>query len=164
VHVIEPRDAHEFLAQRRLAVVGASDRSGNFGATIYRALRDHGYDAVAVNPRAHTVAGDLCYPDLAEVPGDIDGAVVMVHRDHAADVVRDCARRGIPRVWLFQGAGGASAVSDAAVEACHQYGLAVVAGACPLMFLEPVGWIHRVHRSVRRARGGLARAVPTPAA
>lgn len=71
--------------------------------------------------------------------GALDGGVVMVPKDGAADVVRDAINRGVGRVWLFKGAGGASAVSDEAVALCDEHGVAVVAGACPLMFLEPVG-------------------------
>jgi predicted CoA-binding protein len=150
--VISTIQAEEFLTHRRLAVVGASDVKGNFGATIYDELRKHGYEPVAVNPGADTVRGDPCYPDLASVPGELDGAIVMVARDHAADVVRDCAATGVPRVWLFRGIGGTGAVSEEALAVAHEHGLEVVAGACPLMFLEPVGWIHRVHRVARRMK------------
>jgi uncharacterized protein len=157
-HVIDPRVPQEFLAQRRIAVVGASDAKDSFGGTIYQELRDHGHDPVAVNPSADTVRGDPCYPDLASVPGDLDGVIVMVHRDRAADVVRDCVAKGVPRVWLFKGVGGAGAVSEEAVELCREHGIAVVPGACPLMFLEPVAWFHRVHRRMRRMNRSLARA------
>jgi uncharacterized protein len=156
--MIDPTVAQEFLAQRRLAVVGASDDPKSFGRTVYCALRDHDHDVVAVNPNCETVAGDPCYADLASVPGDIDGVVVMVHRDRAADVVRAAADRGIARVWLFKGLGGPGAVSDDALETCAVHGMEVVAGACPLMFLEPVGWFHRVHRAARRMNGSLEKA------
>jgi hypothetical protein len=43
-------------------------------------------------------------------------------------------------------------VSEEALAVAHEHGLEVVAGACPLMFLEPVGWIHRVHRAARRMK------------
>src|SRR5436190_7108754 len=116
--MIDARLAQKFLAQRRLAVVGASDRPQSFGRTVYCALRDHGHEVVAVNPTCETVAGDRCYADLGSVPGDIDGVVVMVHRDRAADVVRAAAARGVTRVWLFKGLGGPGAVSDDALESC----------------------------------------------
>lgn len=148
--MITNRSVSSFLAGHRVAVVGASDDSGNFGGTIYRAFRDHGYSVVAVNPMCHTVAGDRCYPTLAAVPGPIDGAVIMVSQAKAPDVVRACIERGVPRVWLFKGLGGPGALSDDAVRICEEAGIDVVAGACPLMFLEPVGWFHRVHRGIRR--------------
>jgi predicted CoA-binding protein len=156
--MIDPTVAEAFLARGRLAVIGASADRRGFGNTVYRELRDHGRDVVAVNPNTEAVEGDRCYPDLASVPGQIDGAIVMVNRTQSADAVRACAERGVPRVWLFKGLGGGGSVSDEAVELCEQNGLEVVVGACPLMFLEPVGWFHRVHRTVRHLNGSLTKA------
>jgi uncharacterized protein len=150
--------ARAFLARHRIAVVGASDEKSNFAKTIYQALRDHGHEVVAVNPNAPRVDGDPCYPSLAAVPGEVDGAVVMVSAPHAAQVVRDCASRGIDRVWLFKGLGGPGAVSDEALDVAREHDIEVIAGACPMMFLEPVGWFHRAHRTLRRHNGSLVKA------
>jgi predicted CoA-binding protein len=158
VAVIEPARIDEFLAQKRLVVVGASDDTRNFGRTIYHELREHGYDVAAVNPRAETVDGDRCYPDLAAVPGEIDGVIVMVSSERSAAVVEACAERGVRRVWLFKGLGGPGALSDEAVAVAAAHDLDLIAGACPLMFLEPVGWFHRVHRGMRHMNGSLAKA------
>ncbi len=146
-----------FLAGRRLAVVGASDERANFGRTVYRELKEHGYDVVPVHPTAASVAGDPCFAELAAVPGPLDGVVVMVGGPRALGVVRACADLEIPRVWLFKGLGGPGAVSDEAVSLCREHGIEVVAGACPLMFLEPVGWFHRAHRGARHLNGSLTR-------
>lgn len=158
--MIDPGVIEEFLAQRRLAVVGVSDQPSNFGRTIHRALREHGYDVVAVNPHVGEVDGGPCYPGLAAVPGELDGVIVMVPHGEAVDVVRTCVVLGVPRVWLFQGLGGHGAVSDEAIELCRQHGVTVVDGACPMMFLEPVGLPHRVHRAFRRLSGSLAPSAP----
>jgi hypothetical protein len=154
---VRTESATAFLTGHRIAVVGVSDDKANFGRTVYRALRERGYEVVPVNPSADTVAGDPCYPDVEAVPGALDGVVVMVGADRSADVVRACVRRGVGRVWLFKGLGGAGSVSDDAIELCERHGIDLVAGACPLMFLEPVGWFHRVHRGARRASGSLDR-------
>lgn len=154
---VDPAAVHEFLAQRRIAVVGVSSDPRSFANTVYRSLRDRGYEVVPVNARAVTVEGDRCYTDVAHVPGLLDGVLVMVRPDRAADVVRASVERGAPRVWLFKGA-GRGAVSDAAIALCEAKGVSVVPGACPLMFLEPAGWFHRAHRGLRRLNGSLARA------
>jgi uncharacterized protein len=154
--VIDVATAIELLDQPRLAVVGATDHPSSFGRTVYQALRSNGCDAVAVHPRGSTVDGDPCHPDLSSVPGPVDGAIIMVNRDAALEVVRDCVALGIPGVWLFEGLGGPAAVSTEAVELCERHSISVVAGACPLMFLDPVGWPHRVHRRLRAARGALS--------
>ena len=156
--MIEELSVREFLRQRHLAVVGASNNPKNFGNTIYRELRSHGYEVIPVNPNAVVVEGDRCYPNLASVPGPIDGVVVMVSGDKSADVVRDCVPRDIKWVWLFKGIGGSGAVSQEALDVCRRNGIHVVAGACPLMFLEPVAWFHRAHRTVRHLNGSLAKA------
>lgn len=155
--MIDPAVARDFLAQRRLAVVGASDDPKNFGRSVYKALKEHGYSVAAVNPHVTTVEGDACFPDLASVPDSIDGAIVMVPKDLSADIVRECADRNIGRVWLFKGLGGGGSLSDEAVQVCHERGITVVPGACPFMFLEPAGWFHRVHRMARRVNGSLAK-------
>ena len=152
---IRSEDVRTFLEGRRFAVVGASDDQKNFGGTVYRELKAHGYEPVAVNRSATTVDGDTCFPSLAAVPGEVDGAIVMVNRNAAVDVVRECADQGIDRVWLFKGA-GAGAVSEEAVRMCADNGIAVIEGACPLMFLEPVAGLHRFHRGIRHLTGSLS--------
>jgi predicted CoA-binding protein len=147
-----------FLAGSRIAVVGASDDKRNFGRTIVHELHEREYDVVPVNPNATTVDGLTAYADLASVSGEIDGVIVMVNRDKAADVVSDCVSRGVKRVWLFKGLGAPGAVSEDALELAELHGVEVVAGACPLMFLEPVGWFHRLHRGARRLNGSLTAA------
>jgi predicted CoA-binding protein len=156
--MIEPSVAREFLDAGRVAVIGASDARDNFGNTVYTALRDRGIDVVAVNPHAGGVAGDPCYADVSAVPGTIDCAIVMVPKHRAADVVASCLDHGVPRIWLFRGLGSQGAVSEAAIEMCAERGVPVIAGACPLMFLEPVGWPHRLHRLARRLNHSLAAA------
>lgn len=156
--MIDPREARDFLAAGRIAIVGASDDPKNFARTVYRELRDHGIDVVAVHPHAVSVDGDPCSADLAGVPGDVDGVIVMVHRDQAAAVVAQAIDRGVRRVWLFKGVGGAGAVSDQAVALGREHGVQMVVAACPLMFVEPVTGVHRLHRALRRLNHSLARA------
>ena len=154
--MISTTTVNRFFAAPRITVVGASDAKGSFGGTVYRELRDHGHDVVAVHPTAETVAGDPCYHDLAAVPDPVGAVLVMVNAERALDVVEACIARGVEQVWLFQGLGGPGAVSDEAVRRLREHGIAVVPGACPLMFLEPVGVVHRLHRGVRRLRGAVA--------
>ena len=75
----------------------------------------------------------------------------MVPADASLGVVEACIEKGIPRVWLHKGA-GPSSVSPDAVHVCRDHGVEVVDGACPMMFIEPVAWFHRVHRSIRTHR------------
>lgn len=145
-----------FLAQPRITVVGASDAKDSFGGAVYRALKAHGHDVVAVNPHAQQVDGDSCYPSLASVSGSLGGVLVMVKAPEAVGVVRECLSMNVRNIWLFKGLGAAGAVSEEALQLCVGAGADVVAGACPLMFLEPVGVGHRIHRGLRRLNGALS--------
>ena len=143
----ERKTIDEFLAQKNLAFVGVSRDSKQFANSVYRRLRGSGRTLYPVNPAAggDPLEGDRSYAQLAEVPEPVDGVVVMVPAEAAADVVRQAVERGIARVWLHRGAGKGS-VSAEAVQICRDNDIAVVDGACPLMFDEPVGGVHRIHR------------------
>ena len=147
-----------FLAGHRIAVVGASDSKDSFGRAVCRALSEHGYDAVPVHPRGGTVDGATCYRAIADVSPPLDGVIVMVPAASAASVVEDAVAAGVEQVWLFKGIGGPGSVSDEALAVCERHHLEPIAGACPLMFLEPVSAFHRIHRGVRRLRGDVQRA------
>lgn len=144
----------DFLAQERLAFVGASSDPREFSVAVYKELKAHGHSLFPVNPHADDVDGDRCVPSVADLPDGIDGAVVMVPADSSAEVVQACIDRGIPRVWLHKGA-GPSAVSDEAVALCAEHGVEVVDGACPMMFMDDASWFHRVHRWERKVTGQL---------
>ncbi len=160
--MIDPAQARSFLTTGRVAVIGASDEKSNFGRTVCQALRDHGSEVVAVHPEATVSGGAPAYRSLEAVPPPIDTAVVMVPAPLAAGVVTDCVSLGIRRIWLFKGFGPGS-VSEEALRVCRDADVEVVAGACPLMFLDPVTGVHRFHRGMRRLRGAVA-AEPVAAA
>ena len=146
----------DFLSQERLAVAGVS-RAGDLPANlIFRKLRDAGYQVYPVNPHAQEVEGVPCYPDLASVPVHLQGVVVATPATATEAVVRECAALGVPRVWMHRSLGEGS-VSAQAVEACREAGIAVIPGACPMMFVEPVDVGHRCFRWVLGALGKLPR-------
>lgn len=143
-----------FLDLRHVAVVGVSRNDKEFANGVFRHLRDHGRGRVLypVNAAADgaPIEGVTSYPSVAEVPDPLDGVLVMVPASEAAAVVHAAATRGRPMIWLHKGA-GQGAVSEEVVDLCHELALPVVDGACPMMFEEPVGSIHKVHRAfVRR--------------
>jgi predicted CoA-binding protein len=125
--------AEEFLAQKRIAVAGVSRDPKQPANLIYRRLRDAGHEVFAINPNATEVEGDTCYAAVTDIPGAVDGVVVVTAPDVAPAVVADCAAAGVPRVWLHRGMGPGS-MSEEAVAACHQHGITVIPGGCPNMF------------------------------
>jgi len=139
-----PQPVVEFLNSRRIAVAGVS-RGQGVGNAVLRKLRDSGYDVVPVNPNATELEGSRCYPDLRSVPGALDAVVFASHPRFAPDMVRQCAERGVRRIWFHRSFGEGS-VSEAALRACAEAGISPIVGGCPLMYCEPVDVAHRCMR------------------
>jgi len=144
--------ATAFLANKRVAVTGVSRTPKTHGSnTIYKRLRDRGYDVFAVNPNASEVEGDRAYDDLRSIPGGVDAVVIATRPQYAEQTMRECAELGIKHVWMHWGAGGTS-VSATATDYGRQNGIAVIDGGCPLMFEPTADFGHKVMRRVFTGR------------
>ena len=143
---------HDFLAQKRIAVVGVSRDPKDFSRGLLRTLRERGYDAVAVNPELDAVDDTPCFKSLDDITSPVDGVLVMTSPAVTDEVVRQCAHLEIPRVWMYRAAGD-GAVSAQAVEFCEEHGIKVVPGECPYMFFAHGGWFHRLHGLINRISG-----------
>jgi predicted CoA-binding protein len=140
--------AAAFLANKRVAVTGVSRTPENHGSNaVYRRLRERGYMVFAVNPNAHEVEGDQCYPDLKSIPGGVEAVVIATRPDIAEDTMHECAELGVKHVWMHRGA-GAGSVSAAATDYGRQHGITVIDGGCPLMFGPTADFGHRIMRFV----------------
>jgi predicted CoA-binding protein len=144
--------ASEFLANKRVAVTGVSRTPKTHGSnTVYKRLRERGYEVFAVNPNAREVEGDRCYKDLTSIPGGVDAVVIATRPEIAEDTMHECAELGIKHVWMHWGS-GASSVSDAATEYGRQHGISVIDGGCPLMFAPTADFGHKLMRRVLAGR------------
>jgi predicted CoA-binding protein len=145
----------DFLAQKRIAVVGVSRNKPGAASLIYHKLKDTGHQVFAVNPNASTFEGDACYPDVKSIPSHVDGVVIVTRPALTEEVVRQCADAGVSRVWMHQSLGsGATSVSDEAAKFCNDHSITVIAGACPMMFCQPVDFGHKCMRWMLRLTGG----------
>ena len=140
-----PMPVAEFLRGKRIVVAGVSRRGDVAANAIFKKLVKSGYMVFAVNPHAETVEGAPCYPDLASIPGELDGVVIATHPKVSTDLVRQCADRGVGQVWFHRSFGGGS-VSDEALSECARLGIEPIVGGCPLMFCDPVDVPHRCMR------------------
>ena len=140
----------DFLAQKTIALVGASRDPRKFSGMATKELTAKGYRIVPVNPLADTIGEERCYPDLSSIEEDVDTALVMVPKRETPKVIEDAAKAGIRRLWIQQGAD-----SEKARALCEEKGISVVSGECIMMFAEPVGFGHRLHRFVWKLLGKL---------
>jgi uncharacterized protein len=141
-----------FLSGKRIAVAGVSRRGQSAGNPVLAKLRRSGYEAIPVNPHAAEIDGAPCYPDLASIPGALDGVVIATHPKVSAGIVRQAAARGVTTVWFHRSFGQGS-VSNEAVSECERLGVTAIVGGCPLMYCEPIDFPHRCMRAILRWRG-----------
>lgn len=148
-------NAAEFLAGKRIAVVGASGSQQKTGNAIYKALRKRGYQTYAINPGAETIEGDKAYPDIASVPEQLDGVMIVTKPAIADEIMPQCVQAKVPMVWMHENAmfgAAASSVSSGAAELGRENGITVIAGGCPMMFLD---FGHKCMRWILGAAGKL---------
>lgn len=88
---------------RTVAVIGASRRRGSIAGEVFRNLLTCGFPGPVhpVNPAARAVQSVRAFPTVADVPDDIDLAVVVVPRRDVLATVRACADRGVRGVIVI---------------------------------------------------------------
>ena len=138
--------ASAFLAKKRVAVTGVSRAPKQHGSnTVYKRLRERGYDVFAVNPNANIVEGDQSYPDLRSIPGGVEAVVIGTRPERAENTMHECAELGIEHVWMHRGPGTGS-VSEPATAYGRAHGITVIDGGCPCMFKPTADFGHKVMR------------------
>src|SRR5262249_31270244 len=118
--------------------------------TVYKRLRERGYEVFAVNPNAERVEGDPAFPSLRSIPGGVDAVVIGTRPELADETVRECAELGIKHVWMHRSY-GAGSVSDSATAFGREHGITVIDGGCPCMFPPTADFGHKVMRVLYRS-------------
>jgi predicted CoA-binding protein len=140
----------DFLSQKKLAAIGVSRDAKQFSNSAYRLLKTHGFTVYPVNPNAEQIEGDRCFPNITSLPEKVDRALIMLPPEKTMHVLPEIAAAGIKHVWLQQ-----QTESPQAIQFCSDHNINVVYGECIIMFVEPVGFPHRMHRWVKKVTGAL---------
>jgi hypothetical protein len=138
----------DFLAQKKLALIGISRSGKKFGNIIFKELKSKGYKIFPINPNVENIQGERCYPSLKALPEQVGGVIVVVPPVQTEKVVHDIVSAGIKQVWMQQGS-----ESKSAIQFCKENGISVVEGECILMFVKPVKLFHRMHRGIWKLLG-----------
>jgi predicted CoA-binding protein len=151
------RQIDDFLALKRIAVVGVSRNPKELSYTLWQEFRQRRYDAVPVNPSTAEIDGKRTYASVRDIDPPVEGALIMTTAVVAEQVIEDCATAGIRHVWLYGGLGG-GATSGATIAAAERHGLDTIAGHCPYMFLPGTPVFHGIHRFGKKLTGSYPKA------
>jgi predicted CoA-binding protein len=134
----------DFLSQKKIAVVGVSDKRETGCNLAYKKFRENGYQVYAVNPRIPAYDGAPCYPDLKSIPDKVDAVFILANPRVTDEIVQQCMDLGIKHIWMhcMMGtkpglAASMTSVSQSAAEKARANGIAVIPGSCPNQFLKP---------------------------
>lgn len=142
-------DLQPLFKPRSVAVIGASrgvtaTGAPKLGAAAMKNLVEHGFAGAIhpVNPKERELFGRPCVGQLADVPGPIDCALIVVPAAACVEAMRDCAAKGVAAA-IVMSAGFAEA-GDAAL----QEQLLAVARAAGIRFVGPntAGFVDFHHR------------------
>ena len=118
----------EFMKQRKVAVVGATENPEKYGNQIVKNLKNRGYEVYSVNPRLKDLEGFRCYPSLADIPVKVDVVDFVVPPEATEEILRQCLELGLNRIWLQPGS-----ESENAISFCHENNLKVVHSVCVML-------------------------------
>lgn len=97
------RHLHSFFAPNSVAVVGASERAGAVGFTVFQNLRSGGFlgPVWPVNSKRMEVQGERAYPSLKALPSTPELVVVCTPAATVLNVVREAGELGCRAVLVI---------------------------------------------------------------
>ena len=136
-HVAVAASLAPFFAPRTVAVVGASSRRGSIGGELYRNVLEGGFGGAAypVNLKGEPVAGVHAFRSIADIPDEIDLAVLCVAGEHVLEAAEDALSAGTKALCVIS-AGFAEVGSegarrqDALVAAVRAHGARLIGPNC----------------------------------
>ncbi|RQW82293.1 MAG: acetyl-CoA synthetase, partial [Geobacter sp.] len=128
---------------KTIALIGATDKTGNVGRTIMEnLLRSKERKIFPVNPLKQTVLNVKSYPGIANVPEHVDLAVVATPARSVPEVVEECGQAGVKGVVIisagFKEIGEEGKRLEGEIDGVRKkYGMHIMGPNC-LGFVRPV--------------------------
>ncbi|WP_432821819.1 CoA-binding protein [Trichloromonas sp.] len=120
-----------FLESPAFGVVGASPNRDKYGNKVLRCYLMRGRRAIPVHPAQKEIEGLACAASVTELPAEVQSISMITPPQVTEKVVEAAIAKGIKNIWMQPGA-----ESPAAVEACRNAGINVIAdGSCLLVVL-----------------------------
>jgi acetyltransferase len=131
------RNLDSLFDPRSVAVIGASDRPGSVGATVWRNVREGGFAGPrwAVNPKRRTIGGEPAYASVAALPGVPELAVVCTPADTVAGLIQELGAHGTQAAVVLT-AGQTPDQRQAMLDAARAHTLRILGPNC-LGLLSP---------------------------
>ncbi|HSM11764.1 MAG TPA: bifunctional acetate--CoA ligase family protein/GNAT family N-acetyltransferase [Lysobacter sp.] len=139
-----------------VAVIGATEREGSVGATVWRNLRDGGFAGARwpVNLKRASVFGERCFRDVAALPATPDLALICTPPDTVPSLIEQLGERGT-RAAIVLTAGLDAPTRAAMLESAGKYLLRILGPNC-LGLLSPHASLNASFAHTSAQAGSLA--------
>lgn len=112
-------------SSKNIAVVGLSDNPMRTSYDIAHMLLRNGYNIVGVNPLIKKSGEIAVYPNLTDVPFQIDIVNVFRRSEHIPELISDVLQVNPRALWLQQGIR-----NDEAVQPVKEKGIITIQDSC----------------------------------
>jgi len=125
-------DLARIFNPKRVAVIGASEREGSFGAMILSNLKSaREVEVFPVNSFRSIVQGMQAYPSIEKVPAPVDLAIIATPAHTVPQIIEECGRAQVKAVIItsagFQEAGKSGELSEKQIlEYKKTYGMRII--------------------------------------
>ena len=156
----ETGDLNVFFSPKSVAVVGATEKTGAWGAAVMRNLlaRPYAGNIYPVNRTAERIFGVPAFEDVAQIPGPLDLAVLAIPAEAIEETVRACGRKGVKGVVIVTA--GFAETSEQGLE--KERSLATLARAQGMRVVGPnVSGLFNLHDHFVARGGRITEFLPT---
>ncbi len=96
-------ELRSFFYPRSVAIIGASSNLNTISGRSLKYLATGGYAGkiFPVNPKYSEIAGYSCYPSVADIPEEVDMAVVAVSIQQLFGSLEECAAKRVKNAVIF---------------------------------------------------------------
>lgn len=140
-------EALQFVADKDIALAGASRDPKKFGHVVFKTLKSKGMNVYPLNPNAETIDGDICYKSPGDMPANVKNLLVLLKPAETEKIVQEAVDKGVQKIWIQQGS-----ESQQAVKIARDAGVTVITGKCILMYANPTGF-HKFHMRLSKLFG-----------
>ncbi|MBA4374650.1 MAG: CoA-binding protein [Anaerolinea sp.] len=119
------------LRPKSVAIIGASATPGKIGYTVVDNIIKGGYTGkiYPINPTCTEILGLKTYPEIEQVPDEIDSAIITVPAKVMAEVVEECGRKGVKGLIVITSGFsevGRKDLEDQMLEIAARYGMRIL--------------------------------------
>jgi len=112
-------------AVKIIAVVGLSPNAARPSHGVSAAMQGFGFRVIPVHPAARETLGEKAYPSLSAVPEPIDLVNVFRSAEFIGEVVEECLKLRLKRIWIQEGI-----VNEPAAQRAFEGGMTVIMDRC----------------------------------